>query len=168
MGREVRRVPPNWEHPKSETRPDVFQPMLDEPYASAAQTWERDCILWSRGEHPDQVKDDVPDFFWEREGQPPTEAYYRPHWPKGSATWFQLYETVSEGTPVTPPFATTAELIDYLVENGDYWCQSDIGTQRRKPSREAATALVEAGWAPSMMIIGGRILDPAESALENK
>jgi hypothetical protein len=31
-----------------------------------------------------------------------------PDHPKGKeATWFQAWETVTEGTPVTPPFATT-------------------------------------------------------------
>ena len=47
-------------------------------------------------------------------------------------TWWQVYGTVSEGTPDTPAFATSAELIYYLFTYGDY------------PSREAATAFVEA------------------------
>lgn len=53
---------------------------------------------------------------------PPEREYYR-SWKDEDATWFQVWETVSEGTPVTPPFATKEELIDYLVANGDFWDQ---------------------------------------------
>jgi hypothetical protein len=64
-------------------------------------------------------------------------------------TWFQVYETVSEGTPVTPPFATKEELVDYLVANGDFWDQhrGDGGW-----SRENAEAFVGAGFAMSLVV----------------
>lgn len=34
-----------------------------------------------------------------------------------------LYQTVSEGTPVTPVFETKNELVDYLVEHGNFWAE---------------------------------------------
>ena len=60
-------------------------------------------------------------------------------------TCYQMYETVSEGTPVTPVFETEDELVDYLVNVGTFWNQ--------KYSREAAEAFVKTGWAPSFVML---------------
>ena len=91
-------------------------------------------------------------------GSPPDAEYCRPNWDKSTATWYQVYETVSEGTPVSPPFETADQLIEYLVANGDFWDQ-----KRRKAGnsfmscepwlREAAEKFVKGwGWAPSLII----------------
>ncbi len=99
---------------------------------------------------------------------PPDPEYYRPQWGEGLATWWQVYETVSEGTPVTPPFATREELVEYLVENGDFWDQA-----RRKRgwtitdcapwSRATAEKFVlGSGCAPSMISFGGRLMSGVE------
>lgn len=54
---------------------------------------------------------------------------------------YQLWETVSEGSPVSPVFATEKEMIDYLCDNGYSW--------------EAAANFVRGpGWAPSMVLTG--------------
>jgi hypothetical protein len=71
------------------------------------------------------------------------------------ATWFQAWETVTEGTPVTPPFATTDELVDYLATHGDFW------DQERGDSpwdRKSAEEFVKAGWAPTLIVTGKRII----------
>ena len=41
MGREIRRVPENWDHPETENRyGDLrLQPMYDEQYEDAAREW---------------------------------------------------------------------------------------------------------------------------------
>lgn len=54
---------------------------------------------------------------------------------------WQLWETVSEGSPVSPVFATKAEFINYLVGDGY--------------SRKAAEAFCESGWVPSGMVDSG-------------
>lgn len=61
---------------------------------------------------------------------------------------WQVWETVSEGAPVTPVFATAEGLINYLVE---------VGIWDRKYSRKGATAFVtsESGWVPSAVGIPG-------------
>lgn len=104
------------------------------------------------GKHPDQA--DYP--YWEYEGAPPDPEYYRPIFAEGEATWYQVYETVSEGTPVTPPFATKQELIDYLVEYGDFW---DQHRGEGGWPREAAKRFAEEEWAVSMMakIVDGTV-----------
>ena len=85
---------------------------------------------------------------------------YHFEWADGirKATWWQVYETVSEGTPVSPPFATPDELIDYLVAHGDFWDQQrrergDTIMNNDPWSREQAEAFVRGpGWAPSMVV----------------
>lgn len=155
MGRELRMVPANWDHPK--TGRGGSQPMYDKTFKDAAAEWKSGFVRWQAGERPEWFTDESKDLeFWEYEGDPPDRDYYR-SWNDSEATWFQVWETVSEGTPVTPPFETEAELIDYLVENGDFWDQE----RRRKGntymnckpwSRESAENFVlGSGWAPSFI-----------------
>ena len=140
MGREIRMVPPNWEHPKNER--GNYDPMLDDSFENALKAWVHDYKLWAKGEHPDQPKDCT---FSEWDGGPPQEDWYRPEFTE-EPTWFQVYETISEGTPVTPPFKTKAELVTYLVENGDFYDQrrGDGGW-----TKENAEGFVEREWAPT-------------------
>lgn len=129
MGREIRRVIPNWEHPKKEfpnyqagRMEKSYQPLYDQSYREAADEWLKELMAWEAGEDPDRAKYDTR-YYWDWNGMPPDKDYYRPEWKPEEMTWFQVYETVSEGTPVTPPFATKEELVDYLVEHGDFWDQ---------------------------------------------
>ena len=60
-----------------------------------------------------------------------------------------LYETVSEGIPVTPVFATADELIAHLATVGQDWDQEPM-------RRAAAEALVRSGSSfGSMVAVGG-------------
>lgn len=161
MGREVRMVPPNWDSPKI-TSPrfvrgqglqDVerYQPMFDEHYDTARREWLDNLAKWEAGERPDYF--DAAEYpngidYWEWEGGPPDRNFYRP-WKDEEATWFQVWETVSEGTPVTPAFSTREELAEYLAANGDYWDQSRGDGPWDKA---AAYKFVSVGWAPSGII----------------
>ncbi|KKK76209.1 hypothetical protein LCGC14_2865960 [marine sediment metagenome] len=117
MGREVRRVPKDWQHPKDKDGHD--QPMFDESFREAAEHWLRECILWSKGKHPDQQKGikDIPKYYWQWDGEPPDEDYYRPEWPEEERTHIQMYETCSEGTPISPVMETPEELAKWLTDN---------------------------------------------------
>jgi nuclear transport factor 2 (NTF2) superfamily protein len=106
--------------------------------------------------------------YWEYEGNPPDCRYCRP-WKDEEATWFQVWETVSEGTPVTPPFATKEELIQYLADNGDFWDQRRAaeGTHRCHPTGwgyENAKKFVEEEWAPSAIMVAGKMYDASNLA----
>lgn len=138
MGREIRMVPPNWEHPQGNN--DGFQSMYDQDYTSAVKEWKDGYRLWENGKYPGQEGGWE---FWDWQGGPPDKETYRPEFTE-EPTWFQVYETVSEGTPVTPPFATKPELVDYLVEYGDFWDQSrgDGGWKRAN-----AKSFVDRGFA---------------------
>lgn len=70
-----------------------------------------------------------------------------------------LYEEVSEGTPVTPVFATEEELVDYLVENGNFWGQ--------KYTRENSEALVGNGSSlGSFAVVDGKSYNSSTQAAE--
>lgn len=172
MGRELRKVIPNWEHPKKD-RSDSFQPMFDRPYIDAITEWINQHLLWEKGEHPDQPNECR--YFAEWDGNPPDFEYYRPCWKTEEMTWFQVYETVSEGTPVTPPFETKEELVEYLVENGDFWDQKR--RERKTPfsmpcdpwKREHAENFVFGdGWAPSGVFANGKFMSGVEGINEIK
>lgn len=179
MGREIRRVPPNWEHPKYtndnapySNRVGEFKPLFDEAYEPAMSEWIENHLKWLRGEHKDQ-KDDSGSkyqYYAEWSGNPPDVESYRPNWKEVEATWYQVYETVSEGTPVTPPFETQDKVIEYLVANGDFWDQKRrLEGRSVMPcdpwSREAAESFVkERPWMPSMAMIDGKILSGATLA----
>ncbi len=157
MGREIRMVPPNWSHPKLDPngsnnpyRHEGFQPMHDEHYDDALTSWLADFDRIRADGVPDSEKEYYPRGLgdWFKDYPPPDPDMYRT-WRDNEATWFQVWQTVSEGSPVTPPFATRAELVDYLVKHGDFWDQ-----KRREGGwkREHAEKFVNAGWAPSMMV----------------
>jgi hypothetical protein len=173
MGREIRRVPPNWEHPRRDCHHEpwnggcdeakkhggkCYQPLYDSDAETAWKEWLEEFTAWCNGGLAECIKDN-PGYvysldepyrtFCEWHGEPPDPKYYHRPFAEGEATWFQVYQTVSEGSPVTPPFSTKEELVDYLVANGDEWDQS-----RGKGgwSREAAERFVGMGWAPSMMV----------------
>jgi hypothetical protein len=73
--------------------------------------------------------------------------------------WWQVWETVTEGSPVTPAFATREELIDHLVARGDAWDRKggDGGW-----SRDSAESFVTAEWSPTLIGVGGRVYQPRD------
>ena len=154
MGREIRNVPPNWEHPRytEETahRSNLigeYVPMFDGDYQTACEEWLAALDLWRSGKSPDQNAEYR--YYWDWNGGPPDKTSYREHkWSPAEASHFQVYETVSEGTPVTPHFATKQELIEYLCTKGDFW--------GNKWSRQSAERFVQDEWAPSGIAVGGK------------
>jgi hypothetical protein len=173
MGREIRRVPPNWEHPRGDRghgRGEDFLAMYDRDYESDARAWNLGIVLWELQRFSllrwivkhllpkriDRRQADDDYNYWEY-CNPPDSETCRPKFTE-EATWFQVYETVSEGTPVTPPFETKEELIEYLTAHGDFWDQ-----RRRQEgglcehfdnepwTEEAARSFVRAGSAPTFV-----------------
>jgi len=151
MSREIRRVPAGWEHPKDKA--GNYQPLYDEDYETVITEWINNHNLWLGGKHPDQIK--CPErmkeykYYAEWSDNPPMIEYYRPRWTDEERTHYQVYETVSEGTPLTPAFATKEELIDYLVEYGTFW--NPVGYDRA-----VAEKFVNSGWVPSGMVANGK------------
>jgi hypothetical protein len=74
-----------------------------------------------------------------------------------SGEGWQVWENVTEGSPVSPVFATKGELVDWLTKNG-------TGGMFDQPlSQEAAVAFVDAGWVMSGAICHGQMMNGAEA-----
>lgn len=180
MGREIRRVPPKWQHPTIERYGRVdMQPMYDRTFIEAEIEWLEAFDRIRRGEMSDLERECYPHGVceWANDETPPDPAYYRP-WSDDEATWFQLWETVSEGTPVTPPFEIEEELISYLAEHGDFWDQKRC-TEPSWPTlyggvpgvsgwgrERAARFVIGPGWAPSFVAKGGVMKSGVEAVTE--
>lgn len=77
------------------------------------------------------------------------EEDYVPDFLEVEKTHYQIYETVSEGTPISPVFASLQEMEEWLVNDGG---------RDGKVSRGAAKSFCVDGWVPSMMMmIGGEM-----------
>ncbi len=136
MGREIRRVPADWEHPRDAA--GVYCPMHDYDFSDALRKWVREWEKWEKGTHPDREGRDYP--YWEWAGGPPRPEYCRPVFEE-EPTHYQIYETVSEGIPVSPVFADKEDMYDWLLAEGY--------------SETASRRFIEAGWAPSMAMWPG-------------
>lgn len=82
----------------------------------------------------------------------PDPAEYMPVWPEGTELGWCLYETVSDGTPITPVCPTAEALVEHLCTEGDDWEQTPW-------RREAAEQMVGQGSAPSFVVHGGQVLE---------
>jgi hypothetical protein len=155
MGREIRRVPKGWVHPQKEsTYHNDYGKMVDKPmyktsYRSALKEWIDENSLWEKGEHPDQKDPEImgkyKDFAEWRDNPPNIEYYNTYYDPENNAvaTHYQIYETVSEGTPQSPVFETMDEMEKWLISEGH--------------SEKAAKGFCKAGNAPSMIMGPGFI-----------
>ena len=77
------------------------------------------------------------------------EAWYdAPHEPPKGEGW-QVWETVSDGSPVTPVFPTAQALAEHLASPASGRAFGVNGPAR---SVEVALAFVQAGWAPTFAL----------------
>lgn len=149
MSTELRRVPKDWQHPSDHRDADRYEsklayvpppfyrwrPLLDKDWATAEREWWRDRIahavkralyylpsLFGWLEPPSEVC-----WPWTLEDHPrPRYLDYRPRWQKRERTHYQLYEDVSEGTPISPVCATVDELVEWCAaQTKEVW----VGTQ---------------------------------------
>lgn len=121
MGREIRKVPKNWEHPKYDEKgrwPGDYIPMFDRDFLAAAAKWKADFAAWEDGTHESKRKypHNAKYEFWEYESPPDPETC-RPKF-ESEPCCFQVYETVTEGTPVSPVFETEEEMVAWLIGQG--------------------------------------------------
>lgn len=101
-------------------------------------------------------REDFPEECATCEGHGSVEAYpgqraeaeaWEPTEPPTGDGW-QLWSTTTEGSPMSPVFASGEELAVWMSTNPS-------GFAGAVPSLESARAFVEAGWAPSMISVGG-------------
>src|ERR1017187_9570080 len=119
MGREIRMVPADWQHPKDER--GQYEPLLDGSFAEELAEWNLGKSKWSEGLQDDYNSGWKPsdsNSTWEEwAGVAPEEAAYMPTFAEGTATHLMMmYETCTEGTPISPAFATPEELAHWLAD----------------------------------------------------
>lgn len=139
MGREIRRVPLDWEHPRDED--GHYIPLHDRTYEEAAEEWLQALLRWEAGEDPARERSGIR-YYWEYAGPPPEPEHYRPAW-ESEPTGFQVYETVSAGTPVSPVFASLDDLRAWLLAQG----YPEGGVER----------FLATGWAPAGWVVPDRV-----------
>lgn len=147
MGREVRRVPADWQHPKDELT-GSYKPLFPgEQYKANAEGFLEKANAEGLQEAIDWY------------GQAPNQNDYMPDWPASERTHYMMYEDTSEGTPISPAFATPEDLARWLAETG----ASSFGSQTA--SYEGWLRVAQGGWAPSAVSIGGGPLVSGVDAL---
>lgn len=134
MGREIRRVPRGWEHPRNEL--GRYKPLHDQEYEAAAQQWVEGFLLFEKEKKTGKYGD--VDYYWEWEGDPPDPDFYRPKWAE-EPRCYQVYENVSEGTPISPVFETKEEMEVWLRDPANGF------------AAWAIEYLLKSGYAPSMI-----------------
>jgi hypothetical protein len=97
IGREVRRVPANWEHPRDGSG-NLIPLDANMPYT------------------PSEIQEGLEEG-WLKNTPPDYGMAIMPQWPEAEKTHLQMYETTSEGTPVSPVFDTAENLARWLHEN---------------------------------------------------
>lgn len=142
MGREVRRVPKDWQHPKREDGSHV--PM----HASFPYT-------------EDEIAEGVRDGWLDNE--PPNYGCdVMPQWPEAERTHWQMYEDTSEGTPISPVMESPEALARWLADNE----ASAFG--RMTATYDQWLATIKRGWAPSLVLSGGVMASGVEFDAEKK
>jgi hypothetical protein len=133
MGREVRRVPKDWQHPRKDD--GAYRPLYE------GDAYQRRAERWLGIETVEQLQTIVDD-----EGSPPDKADYMPVWTEQEADHLMMYENTSEGTPISPAFKTPEELARWLADN------NASSFARMTATYEQWLSMIHAGWAPSAVL----------------
>ena len=149
MGREVRMVPPDWQHPSKIMHGSLRYVALYEgcDLADRISGWDAEAVKWAAGEFPSYAGEDSKKLSYsEWAGERPDPADYMPNWADAERTHFMMYEDTSEGTPISPAFATPEELARWLADTG----ASSFGNSTA--SYETWLAICKGGWAPDLVV----------------
>ena len=169
MGREVRRVPADWQHPKQQV-PDWrtgrmverYKPLYPgERYQPAVDEWDEECAKWKAGWRPEYCTgaESRAMTYEQYSGQRPHRDDYMPNWPAEQRTHLMMYEDTTEGTPISPAFTTPEKLARWLADNN---ASAFAG---EGASYEGWLRVARGGWAPSAVSVGGGLLVSGVDAL---
>ncbi|MBM5789852.1 hypothetical protein FJZ23_02065 [Candidatus Parcubacteria bacterium] len=115
-------VPASWEHPKDER--GNYIALLGGSFKERADQWDEEARQWDngfvRGFATDGWKPKGPEHtgtFADWDGERPEEKDYMPDWPEAERTHYQLYESTSNGMPISPVMETPEALAYWLVDS---------------------------------------------------
>lgn len=164
MGREVRMVKKGWQHPT--TPSGQYVPLYEGPYSEAVSEWDEENALWSKGFRKGYGKeelialDEEDGTYVDWAGERPVPERYMPEWGDFEKTQYMMYETTSEGTPISPAFDTPEELAKWLADTG----ASSFGPYTA--TYEEWLSCVKKNSAPSMVIYNGVMKSGVEAMAE--
>ena len=146
MSREVRRVPLDWKHPVEHNPQWGFQSEMRQRRGAPASRLHAPDERFQ----PLQARSALA--YYELGEELPNEGNFMPIFEQDERDlgWC-FYETVSEGSPVTPVFVTAQELIDHLCIVGQDYDQVPM----RRASAEQVVST--GGTACSMVVSNGTI-----------
>jgi hypothetical protein len=128
--REVRPIAKGWEHPRTPGRFRADGTPAYRPLFSRADLLEHAA---DRAANPEDSGEDL------------GPEHYMPPIPEGQPYDYVLYETTSEGTPVSPAFSSLEELA--------VWCESNPGEVRdARWTREKWLEVLSSGNLANMLI----------------
>lgn len=127
MGREVRRVPANWDHPKDAE--GHYIPLFDgAEFAKRAARWDEEAAKWAErfrsnfnGGWVALTEQQRGQSYASWDGERPDPKDYMPLWRDDERTHLMMYEDTTEGTPISPAFATAQELARWLADDNASW-----------------------------------------------
>lgn len=133
MGREVKHVPLDFDWPLKKVWPGFCNPWYVDCHncngtgyiESESATECTRCNGFGLDPFWEAIADE-----WQQIDPPEGEGY-------------QLWETVTEGSPISPVFASEEEFVEYLMLHEN--C-----------TKEAAQAFIKSGWAPSFVMFDNR------------
>jgi hypothetical protein len=166
MGRKLRMVPADWQHPTQHTELGLrYVPLLGGSYAADVADWDEAARQWEAGFRENYgagdkwVAKDADDqgSYAEYAGERPRAEEYMPDWPADQRTHFMMYEDTSEGTPISPALATPEELARWLADTG----ASSFGSMTATYDQWLAT--IKRGWACGMVLENGRLASGVEA-----
>jgi hypothetical protein len=138
---------------------------LDEPFEDLEREWWHNHSLWRYGKHPYQQKYDSAKqcgSYRDWYGGPPQRDDYMPWWTEEEKTHYQMYETCSEGTPISPVMATPEELARWLADHHASAFADQTATY------EQWLVTIKREWAPSATVSGGVLVSGVEVLAERE
>jgi hypothetical protein len=133
MSRAVRLVPGSWEHPRDAE--GKYIPLLSSfPY------------------NEEEIQEGLADGSLSGDG-PHYGRNLMPEWSEEERTHLQMYETTTEGTPISPVMETAEGLARWLADN-------KVSAWAGQPASYSSwlEMIQEGGWAPSACMIDGKLV----------
>jgi hypothetical protein len=123
MGRELRRVAKDWQHPVDES--GGYLPLFDgAKFELEASAWDEEAQKWAEGFRRSLFGKWIALTEREKEksylawaGERPDAKDYMPLWRDDERTHIMMYEDTTNGTPISPAFKSREELARWLADN---------------------------------------------------
>lgn len=104
MSKEIKRVPPGWQHPKNSLR-YYYESLIDSSYKQALLRFE--TLIEEKG--IEEAEKEC--------GKLPDPKSYMPEWMEEERTHYQMYEVdrYNHAMPVSPIFSTPEQVARFMV-----------------------------------------------------